>query len=275
MVSMESDVKILKQAAGNDDAYSKLLAAASEQEAANEEGAANRTLCTKEFPTILEVLKEMGGEAVTLERMKQEEDGLLRYWGKHGEMLLPTLDTSELRKKLGVEKLTEVTFSVGVNSDCYNQGLGIGIEASPMMNCTVDERGIPSYCYNGYGIEDAKDLKRNVIKFHPGMHGAELRVEGVGGFDNQGTRQNPESLNQVLQSGKSIKDALHTVKVTVRADGKNTVHFKANGSDSFWTCDFQHQLFDGEFMPSVFAFLDMGGNERDGVIYSRISVTAC
>eukprot|EP00929_Paragymnodinium_shiwhaense_P004454 TRINITY_DN10543_c0_g1_i1.p2 TRINITY_DN10543_c0_g1~~TRINITY_DN10543_c0_g1_i1.p2 ORF type:complete len:191 (-),score=30.21 TRINITY_DN10543_c0_g1_i1:286-858(-) len=190
-------------------------------------------------------------------------------------MLLPTLDTSELRRKLGVEKLTELTFSVGINSDMYNRGLGIGLEASPMMNCTVDEKGIPSYCYNGFGVHGGNESKRNVVKFHPGMSGAELRVEGVGGFGNSDTRQDPDSLGDLMQTGKSMNDSLHTVKVTVRADGRNTVHFKANGSDKFWTEDFQHQLFDGEFMPSVFAFLDMGGMSNQGVIYSRISVTAC
>eukprot|EP00929_Paragymnodinium_shiwhaense_P004457 TRINITY_DN10543_c0_g2_i2.p1 TRINITY_DN10543_c0_g2~~TRINITY_DN10543_c0_g2_i2.p1 ORF type:complete len:221 (-),score=66.04 TRINITY_DN10543_c0_g2_i2:7-669(-) len=143
MVSSESDVKILKQAAGNFDAYHELIAAATQEEATDESGDTYPTVATKEFPNILEVLREMGGDEAKLEFMKEEEDGLLRYWGAEGEMLLPTLDTSELRKKLGVQKLTELTFSIGVNSDMFNRGLGVGREAAPQIKSTVDDKGHP------------------------------------------------------------------------------------------------------------------------------------
>merc|ERR1712187_579108 len=72
-----------------------------------------------------------------------------------------------------------VTLCVGVNSDAYNRGLGVVVNANPSLDVTMNENGLPSYAYNGYGLQ--RGVRGNAIKFHPGMGGGEFRIEGKGG----------------------------------------------------------------------------------------------
>ena len=58
-----------------------------------------------------------------------------------------------------------------------------------MSDSTIDDKGLPSYVYNGYGLSEGK--KQNAVKFHPGMGGGAVRVEGLGGFGNQDMRFTP------------------------------------------------------------------------------------
>ena len=56
----------------------------------------------------------------------------------------------------------------------------------------------------------------NTVKFHPGMHGGMLRVEGGGGFFNQSIGFTPKSWTD---SGHRF----HKLEVTAGADGDNEV----------------------------------------------------
>jgi hypothetical protein len=283
VVSMEQDVQVLKQAASSYERYTELM-----QDATVETVEGSKIATTRVLPTILEVLEDMAGERKELPEMRQEEDGKVRFWGRCGELLMPSLKAAGLKRVLGVESLEEVTIIVGCNSDCYNQGLGVGLEASPLMNCTVDEKGVPSYMYNGYGLTEAlsldkedgsgkrwrtqEPLRRNVVKFHPGMSGAELRCEGVGGWTNTSVGFNPEALS-------NTKGALHTLRLTMRTSGVNTIEFqgvdcKGNVQQPAWCKTWNRELFDGDHIPSMFAFLDLGSQETRGVVYSRIQLQA-
>lgn len=279
-VTREQDVHILKQAASSYAGYVDLMENATVETL---EGA--RIASTAELPTILDVLEQLAGEHKELPELAQLEDDRLRFWGENGELLMPPLRASPLRRALGVERLDEVTITVTCNSDCYNQGLGVGVEASPLLNTTVDEKGIPSYMYNGFGLtsslgdepgEDGRaqaSTRRNVVKFHPGMHGGALRVEGVGGWGNSSVGVRPASLREA-------EGALHTLRITVRTSGVNTVEFKGvrNGTGDpqvpAWTRDWNRELFDGDHIPSLFAFLDLGSTDQKGVVYGRVSLQA-
>eukprot|EP00913_Durusdinium_trenchii_P003119 g2882.t1 len=124
----------------------------------------------------------MGGQQPDVKDLRQGEHGELLMTGELGHLLLPSLsvealqppsaDTAaeasgqrELQREL--QPFTKVIFSVQLNSDAYNQGLGIVLEQPPSMQCEMDRNGIPTYIYNGWGL--SKDKNSNAIKFHPGM----------------------------------------------------------------------------------------------------------
>merc|ERR1712129_564553 len=122
-------------------------------------------------------------------------------------------------------------------------------EASPLMDDTVDESGMPSYIYNGYGVSE--DKKQNAIKFHPGMHGGLLRVEGKGGFDNSSMPFTPEGWTD---SGRKY----HSLSITAGADGQNVIGLRSAAGE-YWEKPFRRQLTQGKHIPSLYAWLDLGG----------------
>eukprot|EP00931_Biecheleriopsis_adriatica_P022985 TRINITY_DN14630_c0_g1_i1.p1 TRINITY_DN14630_c0_g1~~TRINITY_DN14630_c0_g1_i1.p1 ORF type:complete len:407 (+),score=82.50 TRINITY_DN14630_c0_g1_i1:85-1221(+) len=282
-VSREQSLEVLRQAASSYPAYAELMASADLQTEGTQQ-----IVATQAFPSILDVLEDLAGQPKPVKDMKAEDSGKLRFWGRSGGLLMPSLKAAPLKERLGADTLEEVSIIVGCNSDCYNRGLGVGLESSPLMCSTVDEKGIPSYMYNGLGVNDnsgdeeedeeeeeekvaAKpaEKKRNVVKFHPGMHGGLLRIEGVGGWNNTDIGFTPKSLSQT-------GGALHTLILTLRKCGRNTIEFKGAGADGpTWSKDWQRQLFDGDHIPSVFAFLDLGSTEDQGVMYGRVSLQAC
>merc|ERR1712196_237957 len=100
-----------------------------------------------------------------------------------GQLIMPSLDLAPLQAAAGVESFPRVTLCVGVNSDSSNDGLGVVLEASPMMDVSVNDHGIPSYVYSGsIGFGVSAGSQGNCVKFHPGMSGGALRVEGRGGW---------------------------------------------------------------------------------------------
>uniref|UniRef100_A0A7S2AL15 Uncharacterized protein n=1 Tax=Alexandrium andersonii TaxID=327968 RepID=A0A7S2AL15_9DINO len=153
-----------------------------------------------------------------------------------------------LLREHGAETFKMVTISVEVNSDAHNNGLGVVLEASPLMDCTVDEHGLPSYVYNGAGL--SRDKKRSAVKFHPGMHGGMLRVEGTGGFGNSGVGFLPESW-----TGAARK--FHTLRLTLGANGENLVRIDGAQEGQSWSNPWKHQLTEGRYTPAVYAWLDM------------------
>jgi len=273
-VTREQDVHILKQAASSYPGYADLMGNAAVELL---EGA--KTATTAALPTILDVLEQLAGERKQLPDLAQLEGGMLQFWGRNGELLMPPLRASPLQRALGVERLDEITITVTCNSDCYNQGLGVGVEASPLLNTTLDEKGIPSYMYNGFGLTSSfgdsgrVSARRNVIKFHPGMLGGALRVEGVGGWGNSDVGFRPASLREA-------EGALHTLRIILRTSGVNTVEFTGvqSGADEtpapVWTRDWNRELFDGDHIPLLFAFLDLGSTDQKGVVYGHISLQA-
>jgi len=184
---------------------------------------------------------------------------LLIYSGKEGEIILPSLDAKPLLHSLRKNELPSATIVVGVNSDSFNRGLGIVVEASPQINET--EEHVDSYSYNGYGVQ----LNRNVIKFHPNMNQGDLRVEGPGGFPNQQMGFTPAGWS-------NSHHELHALEVTVSTNGINKILFKeANGVHTFehiW----RHKLFDGRDFPTVYGFIDLGGENGKPLIVGPVSL---
>jgi len=183
VVAQDTKLECLLLAAGSYEGYHNCLAAAKVDPDASD------TAIVGPMPCILNVLEDMAGRNVS-EEMKHlkcgEADGTLEFFGAKGDLLLPSIDASTLLAACSVNAFTRVQVCVEVNSDACNQGLGVVIEKSPLEDSTIDESGLPSYIYNGYGVKDDKKSKSQcAVKFHPGMNGGMLRVEGAGGFRNQ------------------------------------------------------------------------------------------
>lgn len=141
-----------------------------------------------------------------------------------------------------------------MNSDAYNQGLGVVLEASPLLDSTVDEAGLPSYIYNGYGVGQA-GKKQNAIKFHPGMSGGQLRVEGVAGWHNSDIGFKPATWSR---SGNKY----HTLELTLGADGKNEMCIKGTNEGEVWRKPWKRQLTSGRHIPAIYAWLDLGSKTQ-------------
>lgn len=247
-VSKETKLEVLLQAAGSYAGYQDVLrdARASSMDP--------KTLMVGPVPTILEVLEDMGGQAPKLEHLcTGDEDGTLRFSGAHGDLLLPSIDATALLARAGAAKFDRVTICIELNSDAYNQGLGVVLEASPLMDSTIDEHGLPMYVYNGYGISSKK--KQNAVKFHPGMGGGQLRVEGLGGWGNQSIGFTPLSW---AQSGHQF----HTLELTLGADGKNEMCIKGTKEGQVWRKPWTRQLTEGRYFPAVYAWLDLGSKKN-------------
>lgn len=246
VVSRESRVEVLLQAAWSFSGYRDLLASAPDR------GAKRRRV--EEVPTILAVLEELSGEPKEVERLKAgEARGSLEFaGGSRGVLLLPSLDAAPLLEAAGSDRFTSVTVSVEINSDAFNRGLGVVVEAPAVMDHAVDEMGLPSYIYNGYGISD--DKVQNAVKFHPGMRGGQIRIEGVGGWGNTEMGFTPANWTA---SGKKF----HTLELMCHADGKNllTVHGTEDGQT--FTKVWQRKLTDGKHLPAIYGWIDLGDSQ--------------
>lgn len=216
------------------------------------------------LPDIITVLTDMGGQVPDLEHLaKGKIEGSLEFSGSNGDLILPSIDAAPLLAAAGADKFAAVTMCIEVNSDAYNRGLGVVLEASPLMDSSVDESGLPSYIYNGYGVSD--DKKQNAIKFHPGMAGGQLRVEGPGGWGNDNIGFTPANWSN---SGNKY----HTLELTVRADGANEICIKGTDEGQVWRRNWKRPLTAGRYFPAVYAWLDLGSKHLPLQI-GKISMT--
>jgi len=184
---------------------------------------------------------------------------VLAYNGTEGAMILPSLDAVPLLRAVRKDILPKITVMVGVNSDSYNRGLGIIIEASPQINETAEHSS--QYIYNGYGVQ----LNRNVIKFHPDMHGGQLRIEGPGGFADTDLGFTPPGWSR---SGYK----LNMLEVTTGDDGNNEVLMRSAIGNKTWRTTWRHKLFDGKDIPTVYAFMDLGGESGKPLMVGQVSL---
>lgn len=223
----------------------------------------------RDLPSILEVYQDVGGQLPTLEAACHDAaTGHFAYWGNTGEMLLPSLSAGPLHEAMGT--ISKVVIEIGVNSDNFNNGLGVVVEAAEDMTRVPDEparqpRSFYVYCSSLSGLSETR--ARNAVKFHPGMHGGELRVEGRGGFPNQNVGFRPAA----WQEG----NRLHTLKLELGADGTNAVTLvDATNESRMWTKRWRHQLFDGVNIPALYTWLDCARNQHSPVYYGRVSIVA-
>jgi len=204
------------------------------------------------MPSILDVLTDLGVPKDQLEHLRVIPEGVLEFNGKQRQLVLPSLDTEQLRATTGFDQLKRITVCIGINSDAFNNGLGVVLEASSLVDFTIDEKGIPSYLYCGgigYGISN--DHRGNCVKFHPGMSGGCLRVEGPGGFGNQDIGFKPENWSD-------SEHRLNLLEITVGTDGKNEVRItNSTNPGQVWHKSWEHQIFSGRFMPAIFAWIDI------------------
>jgi len=219
---------------------------------------------------------------------------LLAFEGTDGGLILPSLDTTPLRRameaRLAVQALldqaaqghnmalvlqeqaaqghimafkpvdlvstgiSQVTLTVGVNSDSYNRGLGVYIEASPGLDEKKEHEGT-SYSY----MADSTSPRRNYIKFHPDYPSGGLRIEGPGGFNDTALPWTPPGWTA---SGQG----LNVLTITMHVSGSNEVTLATPDGKKTWTGKWHHRLFDGKDVPALYAFMDLGG-ERGKPLY--------
>lgn len=246
VVTRETRIDVLLHASAHSKLYKDRLEEAGGRWEA--ERAAGGSEVSTEFPSILRVLEDMSGEAQELPDLKEEE-GRLVFSSAKGGLLLPSLELTPLLAAAKAE-VESVTLSVAVNSDAYNQGLGIVVEASPFVQLPEGFSLQKSYFYNGYGLEN-EGRQRNAVKFHPDMSGGQLRIEGAGGFGNQNVGFTPSGWTS---SGRK----LHTLAITFRASGENELLFEAGEPERSWKRGFNNVLFDGKRVPALYAWLDLG-----------------
>jgi len=258
VIVRETKIEILLQAAGSYEGYKDLMCSA--QTDARDPS----VRLVGPMPSILHVLEELGGQPSELKTLHAGSQGasILQFAGNAGELILPSLDATPLLAAVGVAKFNRVTLSVEVNSDAFNRGLGVVVEASPLMESTVDESGLPSYLYNGYGVSSKK--KQSAIKFHPGMGGGELRVEGLGGWGNQSVGFTPKSWT-------ASRHKLHTLALTIGADGQNVVQLRGTEAGQVWQKPWRRPLTDGVHIPALYAWLDLGGPGEHPLHIGQIS----
>jgi len=244
----ETRVEALLEAAGSYWGYKELL-----KKAPSTEG--DHVKIVKGIPSILAVLEDMGGQKPEVEHLKMSGDGM-EMSGNNGYLLLPSISAAVLEKDF-----SKVVFSIQLNSNAYNQGLGVVLKEPASMQSDVDQSGIPKFVYNGFGLSDKKNS--NAIKFHPGMGGGQLRIEGAGGFNNKDMGYTPANWTE---SGK----AFHTFQVTIGTDGKNLLKVTSTRGEVF-EIGWENTLTDGKFTPSLHAWLDMGGS-RNPLVIGEISL---
>lgn len=268
VVSRESRVEILLQVASTYKGYADLLGAASRD--AVDEAVSNACTVTVAMPSILAVLEDMAGQTPDMKDLRPVEDAgeaILQFNGESGALLLPCLDAAPLLAAQGVELVSRVTIRVGMNSDSYNRGLGLVLEASPAIDVPTPDGELRWYCDSsriGVGV-DGRACSATV-KFHPGMTGGQLRVEGLGGWMNQGIGFTPEN-------SSSSGGLLHLLELTVGSDGTNEVCIRsAQNNDRLWRKCWHGKLFDGRHVPAVHAWLDLGGIAGQPLFIGPISL---
>jgi len=187
---------------------------------------------------------------------------LLSYNGTTGALLLPSLEMALFHECLGYPEgeLDSLTILAGVNSDSYNRGLGLVIEPPPGPGHGAN--GSVSL-YNGLGLTPGTD--RNAIKFHPDMHGGQLRIEGRGGFFNSNIGFTPKGWT-------SSKHWLQGLEITLSRSGNNTLKIQSPDGGPNWSRSWQHKLLGGPQLPSVYAWLDLGGQAGKPLIIGPISL---
>lgn len=194
------------------------------------------------------------------------EDGMFCYGGGDGHIVVPSIDLSEVLSAHGVQQVARVEISVHVNSDAYNRGLGVVLEASPLLQLLQEENDPNFYSFMQARTGVSKDRRSNAIKFHPGMKGGQLRVEGKGGFGNKDIGFTPGNW-------KATNRRTHILKMVLGTEGRNEISFTDAEGNGMWAGSWQYQLFDGKHSPAVFAWLDLGDREdpvRIGPVSMRL-----
>lgn len=244
VVVRDTRPEILMQAAGIYHGYDEMLDAAGS--GALEDATA---VTVGPFPSILHVLESLAGELVEVPDLTfGATTDTLEYRGNQGQLLLPSLSLAPFLRRCPGRKVVSVTVEVGVNSDAYNNGLGIMLAASPHLHISGSEAHLQWYAYNSYGV--SQDRRSNAVKFHPGMSGGQLRIEGRGGWGNQDIGFTP--LGYTASGNK-----LHSFGLTTQVDGCNRFDIRGTRDGESWSSPWNHQLFDGSRTPSVHAWLDM------------------
>lgn len=224
------------------------------------------------FPRITDAARA-GYVAESPPALADKDGGMLEYSGSKEALLLPSLDAVPLLEKVFQRKFERITIIVGVNSDAYNNGLGVMLRAWEPPPTHGEAEGSDSeedwYEYGGGGAgmgQSSLTKSDNVVKFHPGMGGGQLRVEGTGGFHNTDVGFTPLNLSDA-------GERLHVMEITVSADGDNEVRFiSATDASATWTGQWKNKLFDGKRLPSVFVWKDL---PRGGpVVVGPVSVRA-
>lgn len=262
VVTRETRLEMLLHASGHCSLYADVLSSASRD--GTGDGSSTTTLGP--LPTILKVLEEMSGEAKSMEHLKPgAQEGWLEFYGDSGDLLLPSLAASPLLAALGSEEpLSAITLSIGVNSDAFNQGLGVVIEASTLIDVPADFSTASAYTYNGYGLQN-EGRRRNAVKFHPGMSGGQLRVEGAGGFGNQDVGFAPKAFSE---SG-----SLHTIVLKLCTNGVNMIQLHGSDPGQQWQMKWKNMMFDGLHIPALYAWLDLG-SRHEPVHFGHITLLA-
>jgi len=257
VIAQETKLEVLLQAAGSWGGYHDMLANATSP------SSDARARVLGPMPTILSVLEDLGGQPAEMKALRAGHKSL-EYVGQRGDLLLPSLDATPLLTAAGVDKFAHVTLCIQLNSDVGNRGLGVVLEANPFTTPTADVEELRSYMYNGYGLQD--DSARNVVKFHPGMHGGELRIEGLGGWTNQHVGFLPKTWTQ---SGHKF----HTLEITVGADSMNEVKFDGTETGHTWSKPWKRQLTGGRYTPAIYAWVDRcHENETDPLHIGEITL---
>lgn len=202
------------------------------------------------FPRITEVFN---GEHPGL---TEHAGNMLKFTGQGAALILPSLSVSPLLRKMCQKSLDKVTLIVGINSDSYNNGLGVMLKSTSDSDVGHDEGtdqeegsgGADAYYYGGRPEGDGRS---NYIKFHPGMDGGELRIEGPGGFGNTDIGFTPETFSA---SGQR----LHILEITLSTNGENELQFiSATDSTAMFQATWKNTLFDGTHTPELLSWTDM------------------
>ncbi|CAE8627915.1 unnamed protein product [Polarella glacialis] len=164
--------------------------------------------------------------------------------GKSGALLVPSLDATPILKAAGAGSFDRMT--VEVNSDAFTRGFGVMLEVSPLVKGSEMQPQHRNYSYNS----DPRTCQ-NYIKFHPGMGGGGLRVEGSGGWDNQAN-------GFTSATWTASRQKFHTLHVALNASDENFM--RTEGTNAGEACEkpWANQLTDGQYLPAVSAWLDMG-----------------
>lgn len=210
------------------------------------------------LPWITDALKAAGKDPPQDLVYKKEPFPLLSFNGSNGALLLPSLDMAVFPEYAQSEP-DSITFLVGVNSDSYNRGLGVAIEPPPGHSPSANG----GFVYNGLGLTKGAD--RNVIKFHPDFYGGQLRIEGAGGFDNQNLGFKPKGWT-------NAKHELQGLEITLARNGTNTLVFVSPDDGPSWTKTWQHKLLGGTRLPSLYAWLDLGGEPGKPLMIGNVSL---
>jgi len=260
MVARNTGVDLYIQAAGTFECYQDVLRAST---ASTDDP---NLLNIGPMPSILRVLEDTMEQAVDVPGLSAgKREGYLEYAESEGALLVPSLDSAALLTMHQATSFSQLVITVGVNSDSYNRGLGIGVEPSAVIDQTISSEGLPWYTYNGGTQDDRKHFQ--LIKFHPDMNSGALRIEGFGGFSNTDIGFTPKGWSN---SGKK----LHTLIITLGADGLNMLRFVGTEHKQEWRQEWKHQLFDGRHLPSVHAWIDLGGEENKPLHVGPITMKA-